>query len=136
MLAKSFLSLMIFGASWSVYASPIVSKSITTVSPTSETQWPQLEQVFTTFGQISSALESNNIDLARELTGQLARYSKILASNPVPQGWDGAPSAEECLKFAQDNSDLAYQATTGKLSDDELRTRLSEIESVLEAWKK
>ena len=136
MLAKSFLSLMIFGASWSVYASPIVSKSITTVSPTSETQWPQLEQVFTTFGQISSALESNNIDLARELTGQLARYSKILASNPVPKGWDGAPSAEECLQFAQDNSDLAYQATTGKLSDDELRTRLSEIESVLEAWKK
>lgn len=136
MLAKSFLSILIIGASLSVYASPISTVNAASASSISDNQWPQLDQVFTTFGQITSALESDNIDLARDLTGQLARYSKILASNPVPQGWEGAPSSDDCLKFAQDASDLAYQATTGKLSDNELRDRLSEVATVLDAWKK
>lgn len=109
--------------------------SISVVQQVADVEWPQLDQVYKTYNQISDAIAENNLELARELTGQLARYSKILASNPVPTGWEGSPSAEMTLELSIQCSQLAYQATTDKISDEELNAQISELGVLLNGWK-
>lgn len=100
-----------------------------------DVEWPQLDQVYTSYNQLSAAITENNMELARELTGQLARYTKILAANPVPAGWEGSPNSKMTMDVSIQCSQLAYEATTQKISDDDLVAKITELGVLLNGWK-